>query len=160
MRLSCVPVSCFPLGARPPHRATHDAQVNEAREKADRVRHETRKEVRQEGLELYQGFRDALAMEEMEKQAADKKQIAENRATRMKFQKKRRSAIRNMTHGKTKAAKAALREVRAQDAEAVRQLKEAELERKRQYMMSMMQERRDKYLERQEWVRANTVELE
>ena len=141
-------------------RATSDAKKNEAREKADRVRHETRKEVRQEGLELYQGFRDLTALEEKQKQLENKKQIAENKAVRLKFQKKRRSAIRHLTQGKTKLAQEALQEARAQDAEAVRQLKQAELERKKKAMHFLMQDKRDKYLERQEWLRDNTLELE
>ena len=66
-------------------------QVERAKEYTNKVKHETRREVRDEGKSMFQAQRDAVAASEKEKQKSDAIVIEETRA---KY-KQRQAALKN-----------------------------------------------------------------
>ena len=113
-------------------KATVKREEQAAKEYTERVRYETRPEVRKEGKDLFQAQRDAIAAEAREKLEEERRQMAVQRERYMNMASGVKARVDEM-HASTKAAKERLAEARRQDAATVRATLNAERERKRQH---------------------------
>lgn len=141
-------------------RAMTAAKEADAKDAADRVRYETRFAVRQEGVALFQSFRNAIARNVMHQYAEDRQAKQAADAAFMTKQRARIEEIRVMERIEAKQAQEQLSQARKHDAENVRQMKEAELEKKRRFMMWNMQQKREKYTQEREHVASTTLALD
>lgn len=126
-------------------KAAQRAEVEKARQYTAQVRHDTRRELREEGKVMFQAQRDAIAAEEKKKQELDAKAIEETRQRYLQHKQELKSKVESL-HSAAKHARDRIDEQKKQDAAGIRSqldMERARKERERQAALAAKKGMRD-----------------
>jgi len=123
--------------------STKREEEHAAHEYAAQVRYETRPEVRQEGRDMFQAQRNATTLEVKRMQEENASKIAVQKQAYLEKQLAMKAQVESM-HATAQASRESLKEVRKQDAEAMRVLLHDERLRKQQLEEAAIEEVKQK----------------
>jgi len=123
---------------------TKRAETAQAKGRAAQVKYETRPEVRQEGRDMFQEQRDAIAAAEKEKREEDMRKIQSRKSDYLKKQAAMKAKVDDM-HQVAREARETLEETRKQQAAMLRSHLDAHRRRKEEIMENHRQGTKEKH---------------